>query len=327
MKNTWIGFSVGLLVASTCGVLPVFAEGKKTVQVSVGELRKINERLQRLEDDVKAKDERIRSLEGRLGEQKSVASPPASPTGEVAKTVEQHETRLNSLTEALHAPFGGEFSLMPGGQSGPFRTGSDFFIAGALDLPLWRKDPLFGQKLLGEIMIGYGRSTDDGVFVSPLTLMAPAMGLPSGSRILSNKVEAKFLQVFLGAKYKLVNYGMEQLQKVVEPYVVTGLGMNVLLGRTTRAGIDTNGDGRPDVSLGAVGFPGTLIGGVTPEAAGLYRRGFPNGQGNLKLAYTIGGGVDFNVTERIFVGADARYNILEGGGDYSTYTGKVGFRW
>jgi uncharacterized coiled-coil protein SlyX len=181
MKNTWIGFSVGLLVASTCGVLPVFAEGKKTVQVSVGELRKINERLQRLEDDVKAKDERIRSLEGRLGEQKSVASPPASPTGEVAKTVEQHETRLNSLTEALHAPFGGEFSLMPGGQSGPFRTGSDFFIAGALDLPLWRKDPLFGQKLLGEIMIGYGRSTDDGVFVSPLTLMAPAMGLPSGA--------------------------------------------------------------------------------------------------------------------------------------------------
>jgi len=37
--------------------------------------------------------------------------------------------------------------------------------------------------------------------------------------------------------------------------------------------------------------------------------------------------VDFNLTERIFVGVDGRYNFLEGGGDYGTYTGKVGFRW
>jgi hypothetical protein len=289
-------------------------------------MRKISDRLQQLEDDLKAKDERIRKLEERLGE-RAPTPPPTPPPAEVAKAVEQHETRLNALTEELHAPFGGEFALMPGGQSGPFGTGDDFFIAGALDVPIWRKDPLLGQKLLGEVMIGYGRSTDEGVFTSPLTIYKTIADLPAGSRVISNKVEAKFLQVFLGAKYKLVDYGMDQLQKVVQPYVVTGLGLNVVLGRTSRAGIDTDGDGRPDVALSSLGFPGGLIGGVVPEARELYRRGFPTGQGNIKLAYSIGGGLDVKLTERIFVGADARYNFLEGGGDYGTYTGKVGFLW
>lgn len=320
VKRTWVSVGVGLVIACGWSAASVFAGGKETIEVSVDELRKISERLQQLEENGRAKDERIRRLEERLGGQ-------AEAPQNVTKVVEQHETRLNELQEELHAPFGGEFSLMPGGQSGPFGTGNDFFIAGALDVPLWKKDPLFGQKLLGEVMIGYGRSTDGGVFVTPLTLMAPAMGLPAGARILSNKVELKFLQVFLGAKYKLVDYGMQQLEKIVQPYVVTGLGVNVLLGRTTKAGVDTDGDGKPDVSLGAVGFPGGLIGGVTPEAPELYRRGFPTGQGNIKIAYSIGGGLDVNVTEKIFVGADARYNFLEGGGEYGTYTGKVGFYW
>jgi hypothetical protein len=312
---------VAVLVSLGGGACAVCAGGGgKTIAVSAEEMRAITERLQQLEENLKAKDERIRKLEERLGA-------PAQPAPEVMKAVEQQEARVNALQEEMRAPFGGEFSLMPGGQSGPFRTGNDFFIAGALDLPLWRKDPLLGQKLFGEIMVGYGRGTDDGVFVTPLTLMAPAMGLPAGARIVSNKVELKFLQVFLGAKYKLVDYGLEQLEKIVQPYLVTGLGMNVLLGRTSRAGIDTNGDGKPDVTLSSVGFPGGLIGGVTPEAPELYRRGFPTGQGNIKIAYSIGGGMDVNLTERIFVGVDARYNFLDGGGDYGAYTGKVGVRW
>ena len=318
MSKKWVVVLTGLLAVCSWNAVPAVAGGKGTIEVSVDELRKINDRLQQLEENVRARDERIRKLEERLGE-------PPQPTPAIAQTVEQHETRLNAMQ--LSAPFGGEFSLMPGGQSGPFGTSTDFFIAGALDLPLWKKDPLFGQKLLGEVMIGYGRSTDEGEFVSPLTLAAPGMNLPEGSRILSRKAELKFLQVFLGAKYKLVDYGMKQLQDIVQPYVVTGLGVNVLLGRTTRAGVDTDNDGVPDVSLGSVGFPGGLIGGVAPEAAELRKRGFPNGQGNIKIAYSIGGGLDVNLTERIFVGADARYNFLEGGGDYSTYTGKVGFRW
>lgn len=320
VKRTWISVAVGLAVVCGWSAAPVCAGGKETVEVSVDELRKISERLQQLEENVRAKDERIRRLEERLGGQ-------AQAPQDVTKVVEQHETRLNDLQEELHAPLGGEFSLMPGGQSGPFETGNDFFIAGALDVPLWRKDPLFGQKLLGEVMIGYGRSTDEGVFTSPLTIYKTIADLPAGSRVISNKVEAKFLQVFLGAKYKLVDYGMEQLQKIVQPYVVTGLGLNVVLGRTSRAGIDTDGDGRPDVTLSSLGFPGGLIGGVVPEARELSRRGFPTGQGNIKLAYSLGGGVDVNLTERLFVGADARYSFLDGGGDYGTYTGKVGFRW
>lgn len=320
MHKQWVIVLIGYFAVHGWQAVSVFAGGKETIEVSVDEMRKINERLQQLEEHMRAKDERIRKLEERLGER-----PQATPA--VAKVVEGHEARLNTLQEELSAPFGGEFALMPGAHSGPFGTNSDFFIAGALDVPLWKKDPLFGQKLLGEVVIGYGRSTDEGVFVTPLTLMVPAMGLPEGARILSNKVELKFLQVFLGAKYKLVDYGMEQLEKIVQPYLVTGLGVNVLLGRTTKAGIDTNGDGKPDISLGSVGFPGGLIGGVTPEAPELYRRGFPNGQGNIKIAYSIGGGVDVNLTERLFVGADARYSFLEGGGDYGAYTGKVGFRW
>lgn len=306
---------VGFLGVMGLNVTSGLAGGSDTVSVSVDEMRRLNDRLQKLEEDLRAKEERIRKLEGQ-------PTTVAAPAGE-----QQQETRLRAIEESLAAPFGGEFSLMPGGQGGPFGTGTDFFIAGALDVPIWRKDPLFGQKLLGEVMIGYGRSTDNGVFVSPLTLMVPGMGLPANSRILSNKVEAKFLQVFLGAKYKLTDYGLGGLQNILQPYVVTGLGLNVVLGRTTHAGVDTNGDGKPDVSLKAVGFPGGLIGGVTPEAASLYRRGFPTGQGNIKIAYSIGGGVDVKLTERIFVGTDVRYNILEGGGDYATYTGKVGFAW
>jgi hypothetical protein len=295
------------------------AGGGGTVEVSVEEMRKISERLQHLEDGLKEKDERIKKLEAQLAGRETPAP--------VTQAVEQQAVRIGALEKMLSEPFGGEFSLMPGGQNGPFGTGTDFFIAGALDLPIWRRDPLLGQKLMGEVMIGYGRSTDNGVFTTPLTLMAPAMGLPSGARIVSNKVEAKFLQVFLGAKYKFVNYGLEQLQRIVEPYVVTGLGLNVVLGRTTHAGVDTNGDGKPDVSLSSLGYPGGLIGGVTPEAPELYQRGFPTGQGNIKLAYSIGGGADVKLTERIFVGTDLRYNFLEGGGDYATYTGKVGFMW
>jgi hypothetical protein len=298
------------------------AGGGGTVEVSVEEMQKISERLQHLEDGLKEKDERIKKLEAQLAGRETPVPPPP-----VAQAVEQQAVRIGALEKAMSEPLGGEFSLMPGGQGGPFGTNTDFFIAGALDVPLFRQDPLFGQKLLGEVMIGYGQSTDKGVFTSPVSIFLPTLGLPSTARLVSNKVEAKFLQVFLGAKYKLTDYGFERLQNLVQPYVVTGLGLNVVLGRTSNQGIDTDGDGKSDVSLASLGFPGGAIGGVIPEAAELQKRGFPTGQGNIKLAYSIGGGVDVKLTERIFVGTDIRYNFLDGGGDYTTYTGKVGFLW
>ena len=222
---------VGWLVAT------VFAGGG-TIEVSTEEFQKISERLQHLEEQLQAKEVRIQKLEAQLMARE------AAPQ-EVTKIAEQQESRLGALEAALAAPFGGEFALMPGGQSGPFGTGDDFFIAGAIDVPLLRRDPLLGQKLLGEVLIGYGRSTDEGVFTSPLSLFVPSLGLPPGSRLVSKKLEVKFLQFFVGTKYKLVDYGIKQLQKIVQPYVVTGLGFNVPLSRTSRAGVDINGDGKP----------------------------------------------------------------------------------
>ncbi len=299
-------------------------------KVEVEELQKIQERLRHLEEALRAKEERIRKLE-------EVLSKLQGPSPKAVQVAERQEVFPNGVPRASgpsnpqkEGPFlmGGEFALMPGGQSGPFGgVDEDFFIAGALDLPLFHRDPLLGQKLLGEVLIGYGRSTDEGVFTSPVTLFLPTLGLPPEARLVSNRLETKFLQVFLGAKYKLVDYGLEQLEKRVQPYVVTGLGLNVLLGRTTQSGVDVDGDGKVDVSLSSLGFPGGMIGGVIPEASELWERGFPTGQGNLKLAYSIGGGLDARLTERIFVGADLRYHFLDGGGDYGTYTGKVGFLW
>ena len=316
------GMSVLFCMATTS-----FADGN-TVQITADELRQITDRLQQLEEAVNAKEERIRNLEAQLPAQSSRPIETAVAIEEQQQTrLSTHETRLSALEEQFSAPFGGEFSLMPGAQGGPFGTGDDFFIAGALDIPLFHRDPLLGQKLMGEIMIGYGRSTDKGVFTSPVSIFLPTLGFSDEARIVSNKAEAKFIQIFLGAKYKLVNYGLKRLQDIVQPYVVTGLGINAIFGRTSNPGIDTDGDGKSDVSLGALGYPGGAIGGVVPEAAELKRKGFPTGQGNIKLAYSIGGGVDVMLTDRIFVGSDFRYNFLDGGGDYGTYTGKVGFVW
>ena len=316
-----IGLMIGIISLLGWGVGFAFAGGE-TIEVSVDELRQINERLRQVEEALQTKEERIKRLESQLAEQ-----PAQAPRAAVSQLEEHQTARLDALESQLSAPFGGEFSLMPGGQSGPFRTDDDFFIAGALDIPLFHRDPVFGQKLLGEIMIGYGRSTDTGVFTSPVSVFLPTLGFSDEARIVGNKVETKFLQVFLGAKYKLIDYGLERLQDIVQPYVVTGLGLNVILGRTTNTGIDTNGDGTPDVSLSALGFPGGGIGGVIPEAAELRGRGLPTGQGNIKLAYSIGGGIDVKLTERIFIGTDIRYNFVDGPGDYGTYTGKVGFMW
>lgn len=100
-----------------------------------------------------------------------------------------------------------------------------------------------------------------------------------------DEIEVKFLQFFAGTKYKLVDYGIAQLQKIVQPYVVTGLGFNVPLSRTSRAGVDTNGDGKPDISLSSLGLPGAVISGITHEAPELLRRGLPFGSWFLRFLF------------------------------------------
>jgi len=125
----------------------------------------------------------------------------------------------------------------------------------------------------------------------------------------------------------LTDYSLKQLQKIVQPYVVSECGFNIPLSRATKSGIDTNRDGIPDISLKSLGYPGGLVSGITPESPEFYGQRLPIGYENIRLTYSIGGDVDLKLTERIFVGTDLRYNILEGGGDSATFTSKGGFLW
>lgn len=215
---------------------------------------------------------------------------------------------------------------MFGGHTGPYKTSTDVFEAAYIDIPLVHKDPIFGQKLLGEIMIGHGESADKGTFTSPLSIFtnsaaAAVVGIPQGATI-AEKLEIEFLQVFLGFKYKLFPGNW------IEPYATTGLDVNVILSETTSAGLDTNGDGKVDASFKSVGFPGGLAGGIAPIAAEAARNGVPTGQGNFKLGWTFGAGADIKVLGPIYVGVDTRYNIMEGEkSSYATFTGKLGFNW
>ena len=57
-------------------------------------------------------------------------------------------------------------------------------------------------------------------------------------------------------------------------------------------------------------------------------RGFPSGQGNVYLGLFIGGGVDFNVTEKLFVGVEGKYNWVDRtNGSFGTYGLRGGVRF
>lgn len=74
--------------------------------------------------------------------------------------------------------------------------------------------------------------------------------------------------------------------------------------------------------------PGDLPGGIAPQPEELRDRGFPSGQGNAELGIHAGGGVDFNLTKKIFAGAEAKYNWVDrNNGSFGTYGGRVGFRF
>jgi hypothetical protein len=119
MLSKDIHIVVGTAIIVGWFMTTVFADGGPSA-VSVEEFQKINERLQRLEAQLQEKEARIQRLEAQL-----TAKDP-SPQATI-KTEEQQESRLGALETALTAPIGGEFALMPGGHSGPFGTGDDFF--------------------------------------------------------------------------------------------------------------------------------------------------------------------------------------------------------
>jgi len=210
-----------------------------------------------------------------------------------------------SASEKDGEPMGFEFALTIGASIGPFKTEPGFYIGGALDVPIWKSDPLFGQKLMGEIMVGWTRNTDDVVATSPLGVVLPEIA----DLVTSTGFEVTTTQVILGAKYKFDKLGEPaSLMRRFQPYIVAGLGINVMLGKTTGAPL------------------GDLIGGAASQPVVLQERGFPAGQGNVLIGGNFGGGIDFLLTDRILIGAEFRWNATEDSrADFGTFGGKVGF--
>jgi len=196
---------------------------------------------------------------------------------------------------------GGEFTLILGANSGPFGTDTDFSIGGSLGIPLMRPDPLFGQNLLGEVMVGYSKTSGAIRAVSPLT----AVGAPAAA-VTSTELEITTLQVLVGFKYKIEALGR------IQPFVTAGVGFNVFLCETTGAALSG----------------GDFVCGVAPLPAELRARDVPRGQGSVRPGAALGGGVDFLLTDKIFVGAEVRHNVVSGSNDdFTTYGARVGFRW
>jgi len=198
-------------------------------------------------------------------------------------------------------PLGGEFTLILGGNTGPFGTDNDFAIAGSLGIPLLPKDPLFGQALLGEILLGYSKTEGSVRSTSPLT----AVGAPA-ALVTSTSLEITTLEVSFGFKYRIESFGRFQ------PFLVVGAGFNVFLCQTKGA------------TLGG----GDFVCGIAPIPPELRARDVPRGEGTVRASANIGGGIDYLLTDRLFVGAEVRQHFVSGDNDdFTTYGARIGFRW
>jgi opacity protein-like surface antigen len=198
-------------------------------------------------------------------------------------------------------PLGGEFTLILGGNTGPFGTDPDFSLAGSLGVPLLRTDPLFGQALLGEIMIGYSKTEGSVRSTSPLT----AVGAPVAA-VTNTTLEITTLQVLVGFKYRIESLGR------LQPFVSAGAGFNVFLCQTKGA------------TLGG----GDFVCGIAPIPAELRARDVPRGEGTVRASASFGTGLDYLLTDRLFVGAEVRHNVVTGDNDdFTTYGARIGFRW
>lgn len=196
---------------------------------------------------------------------------------------------------------GGEFSLIFGGSSGPFKTKSGFFLGGALDVPIYASDPLTGQSLLGEVMVGWSRTHASLRSVSPLV----AVGAPAAA-VTSTRFEVTTFQVALDFKYK-----MDKLWAPLAPYIVLGPSFYVFLDNTSGA------------ALG-----GDFAGGIAPQATQVQAINFPAGQGSVEVGVNMGVGLDVHIAKRLLIGAEYRYNALtKANASHSTFGGRIGLRF
>lgn len=207
---------------------------------------------------------------------------------------EQYEAQMQeALSNKVNKPIGAEFAVTIGAQSGPFKTGTGFYMSGELGLPLYKN--LGPGKLMGLINIGWAKTDDDITFEPTINAVAPG-ALPT-----QNSVTLDTVSILLGLKYKV------EAHHIVQPYLVAGPSFNIFLNKSN---------------------PGNQVGGIAPQPNKLQNRGYPSGQGSAELGLAAGAGIDFNVTKKIFVGAEGRYNYVDrSNGSFGTYGGRLGFRF
>ena len=199
----------------------------------------------------------------------------------------------SNQVQAEEELLGAEFAFTIGAQTGPFKTGTGFYMGGELGLPIYKN--LGPGKLMGLINISWAKTDDNVTFQPTVNALVPG-ALPE-----QTNVDLTTVLIVLGLKYKL------EAHPIIQPYILAGPGFDIFFDDSD---------------------PGNLPGGIAPQPDKLQKRGFPSGQGNVKIGLHAGGGVDVNITKKIFVGAEARYNYVDrSNGSFGTYGGRVGFRF
>ena len=268
--------ALGLIICSGF-TYDAFAQGSEDVKAEIQQLKQMMEQMQ----------SRIEELE----QKNMVLEQQAQESAE--ETVVVEETSVTEPPAPADEPFGGEFAVTIGAQTGPFKTGTGFYMAGELGVPLFRNAG--PGKVMGLINIGWAKTDDDITFEPTVNAIAPG-ALPT-----QTSVNLTTVTILLGLKYKL------EMHPIVQPYILGGPGFNIFLNESD---------------------PGNNVGGIAPQPDALQDRGYPSGQGNVELGLHAGGGVDFNLTKRIFVGAEGRFNWVDrDNGFFGTYGGRVGFKF
>ncbi len=196
---------------------------------------------------------------------------------------------------AHSGPLGAQFAYTLGATTGPFRTDHSLYFNGTLDFPIFRSDAFFGQQFMAEFMFGHARGTAG---------MTPT--ITNGLR--ASQVEITTFHFFLGGKYKFTKLGEEgRFLRKLQPYLVAGPLFNLFLCRTK--------EGESDRAAC----------GASPLSPELQDRGIPMGSGDVRFDYSLGGGIDFLLTDRVFLGADFRQSFSSPNARYRFGGAKAGF--
>lgn len=283
MPRTFLlAFALLMLLAGPLGLMSYDAHAASDQQIQ--ELKQMIEQNNRQNEENRRQNELLMQRIEQLENEKAASQ---------AQMQESEAKIQDFISRKGQQPLGAEFAMVIGAQTGPFKTGTGFYMAGELGLPLYKN--LGPGKLMGLINIGWARTDDDLTFEPTINAVAPG-ALPTQTSVTLDTVT-----ILLGLKYKV------EAHHIVQPFVMGGPGFNIFLNKSD---------------------PGSQVGGIAPQPGVLQKRGYPSGQGSAELGLHLGGGIDFNITKKIFVGAEGRYNYVDrNNGSFGTYGGRLGFRF